>query len=143
MNDIDPDKIEENIRKLENKIKDLQGECVLASERSNDEGLSKHLMNLARTNSALGKYAALANYIARNADRAARRGRAEKTLGYAEKEAVNKSELKAEVDSKDAFLTASDAQLLADQASDLCFRTDTFLKMAQSRLSLMKGDKRG
>lgn len=130
-----------DIRKLEERVKHYQGEAVLASERGDDETLSTTLMRLARVNSALGKHAAYVNYIARNADRAARRHRATITLDEAKSQAVNKSELKAEIASKEEFANASYAQLIADQASDLCFRTDTFLKMAQSRLSLIKGDK--
>lgn len=128
------------ISKLGDLVKYYQEQVVAASDRGDPEGLSMAMLRLARINSALGKHAAYAMYIARNADRAARRHRAAQTLGYSKGQAVNKSELQAELDSKKEFQIASDAQLIADEASDLCFRTDTFLKMAQSRLSLIKGD---
>lgn len=131
---------EKNIEILEDKVKKLQGEAVIASDRGDAETLSKTLLQLARINSALGKNAAYAQYIARNTDRAARRSRAANTLDLAKKQAVNKSELQAELDAKEHFTLASEMLLLAERASDLCFRTDTFLKMAQSRLSLIKGD---
>lgn len=134
------DEVQQNIETLTEKVKTLQATCVQASDRGDPETLSKTLLQLARINSALGKNGAFAQYIARNTDRAARRTRAQSTLDYARGQAVNKSELQAELDSKQDFQLASDAQLIADQASDLCFRTDTFLKMAQSRLSLIKGD---
>lgn len=129
-----------NIETLENKVKKLQGEAVEASERGDPETLSTLLLRLARCNSALGRQAAYANYLARNADRAARRYRGERVLHHSQSMAVNKAEPNAELDAKDLFSTASEVLLLAEQASDLCFRTDTFLKMAQSRLSLIKGD---
>lgn len=132
--------VEQNIEQLMEKVKALQAVAVKASDNGDPETLSKTLLQLARINSALGKNGAYAQYIARNTDRAARRTRAQSTLDYAKGQAVNKSELQAELDSKEDFQLASDAQLIADQASDLCFRTDTFLKMAQSRLSLIKGD---
>lgn len=125
------------------KIKGLQEEATEASEKGNDEGLSTSLMRLARMNSGLGRQAAYAKYIARNSDRAARRFRASQTLAHAATMAVNKSQLQAELDAEDYFKIASDAQLLADEADDLTYRTDTFLKMAQSRLSLIKADKKG
>lgn len=128
---------------LSKKTKELQDEATTASERGNDEGLSTALMRLARNNSALGRQAAYAKYIARNADRAARRFRAQRTLELAATTAVNKSQMQAEIDSEAQFKVASDAQLVADEADDLTYRTDTFLKMAQSRLSLIKADKKG
>jgi hypothetical protein len=132
-----------DIETLSKKIASTQGEAVTAAQ-GDPESLSLTILRIARYNSALGKHAAHAKYIARNADRAARRFRAEQTLNLSKTQAVNKSELQAELDSADQFRTASDAQLIADEADDLTYRTDTFLKMAQSRLSLIKGDvKRG
>jgi hypothetical protein len=132
-----------DIETLSEKIKNKQEEITTAA-RDDPETLSISLIQLARYNSALGKHAAYAKYIARNADRAARRHRAERTLEYSASLAVNKSELKAEIESAELFKVASDAQLIADESDDLTYRTDTYLKMAQSRLSLVKGDiKRG
>lgn len=136
----DEDIMLQNIEKLSDKIESLQKAAIAASERGDPDTLSMLLMRIAYVNSALGKHGAKAQYIARNADRAARRHRANKTLGYAQGMAVNKSELQAELDSEKQFMTASEAQLIADEASDLCYRTDTFLKMSQSRLSLIKND---
>lgn len=122
-------------------IKTLQEEATTASEQGNDEGLSTSLMRLARMNAGLGRQAAYAKYIARNSDRAARRYRAGRTLELATSMAVNKSQLQAELDSEEQFKVASDAQLVADEADDLTYRTDTFMKLGQSRLSLIKQDK--
>jgi len=139
--DLTLEEVVQNIDQLESKVKQYQAVAVKASDNGDPEGLSRTILKLARVNSALGKNAAYAMYLARNADRAARRFRADKTLEYvASKLAVNRAELKAELDAKEQFKNASECQLIADQASDLCFRTDTFLKMAQSRLSLIKGD---
>ena len=128
-----------DIDMLSKKIATKQGEIVEAA-KANPETLSISLLQLARYNSALGKHAAYAKYIARNTDRAARRFRAETTLTLSKTQAVNKAELQSEIDSAKLFRVASDAQLIADEADDLTYRTDTFLKMAQSRLSLIKGD---
>lgn len=133
--------VAKDIQFFVDKIKALQDEATVASENGNDEGLSTALMQLARMNSGLGRQGAYAQYIARNADRAARRYRAKRTLELAATMAVNKSTLQAELDSEEQFKVASDAQLVADEADDLTYRTDTFLKMGQSRLSLIKGDK--
>lgn len=132
-----------DIENLTKKIRVEMDKATQASEAGDDEGLSTALMRLARLNLALGRLAAYAKYISRNADRAARRKRGELTLQYSQTQAVNKSELQAELAVKKDFQVASDAELLANEADDLTFRTDTFLKMAQSRLSLLKSDKRG
>lgn len=133
-----------DINTLRTKIQKKQGEAVTAAQDGDPETLSIVILQMARYNSALGGHAAHAKYIARNADRAARRFRAQQTLTLAQTTAVNKSQLQAEIDAEPQFTVASDAQLIADEADDLTYRTDTFLKMAQSRLSLIKGDiKRG
>lgn len=132
-----------SIENLSNKINKEMDTATVASEQGNDEGLSSSLMRLARLNMGLGRLGAYAKFIARNADRAARRRRAELTLSHSQSMAVNKSQLQAELDVKGDFEVASNAELLADEADDLTYRTDTFLKMAQSRLSLLKSDKRG
>ncbi|HET8708965.1 MAG TPA: hypothetical protein VFL85_01650 [Candidatus Saccharimonadales bacterium] len=136
----DTELTQRQIDTLTEQVKRYQDEITVASQNSDPETLSNGLLKLARINSALGRQAAYAKYLARNADRSARRFRAKQTLDYSKSAAVNKSELQAELDAKTGFRVASEAQLIADQADDLCFRTDTFLKLAQSRLSLIKND---
>lgn len=134
--------IEDVVKKIDlitPQIEKLQGEMTQAA-KGDPENLSLGLMRLARLNSALGKHAATAQWVARDGDRAARRFRADKTLEYAKTVAVNKAEKQAELDSEELFSACSRAQWVADQANDLTYRTDTFLKMAQSRLSLIKTD---
>lgn len=133
------EQVVESIDLVTTKIKTLQDEMTQDAV-GNPEGLSLGLMKLGRLNSALGRHAAYADYIARNADRAARRYRASRTLELAATTAVNKAEKQAELDSEDFFSAASYAQLVADQAKDLSYRTDSFGKFAQSRLSLIKND---
>ena len=137
------DEVSKDIEDLTVKAKKLTDEATVASEKNNDEGLSMALMKLARVNLGLGRLGAYAKYIARNADRAARRKRAQLTLEYSKTTAVNKATMQAELDVEDDFTVASDAQLVADEVSDLTFRTSEFLDMARSRLSLIKTDKRG
>lgn len=120
-------------------IKNLQDEME-EDAKDNPEGLSLKLLRLGRLNSALGRQAAYADYLARNADRAARRSRADHILKLSKEMAVNKAERQAEIDSEDVFSSASEAQLIADQAKDLSYRTDSFGKWSQSRLSLIKND---
>lgn len=135
------DQVASDIANLTNQVKNLQEEVVEASSRGDDETVSTNLLRLARVNAALGRQAAYAKYIARNAERAAKRRRAEITLELSKSQAVNKSEKEAEIAVAEDFSVASQAQLLADESDDLTYRTDTFLKMGQSRLSLLKADK--
>lgn len=144
-----------SIEKLKKKIGLKQDEAEIASQQSNDEGLSVALGSLARFNSALGQKAAYAKYIARNSNRAVERLKEQKdaersrmTLELSQTQAVGKSEHQARIDIMswipkidEAFDIYSQAKLIADQADDLTYRTDTMLKMAQSRLSLLKADK--
>lgn len=137
---------DERIARIEKIIKDYQTEGKLAMDRNNPEKLSEVLIALARANSALGTNAAFAKYIARNADRAYRRLREQKKLDYIEKGmAIGKAESAAYTDKEVAqvFEIYSEAQLLADRGDDLAYRTDTFLKMSQSALSLIKKDLHG
>ena len=143
------------IEKLKVSIQKKTDEAETASLQANDENLSISLQSLARLNSALGKRAAMAKHIARLAGRVVEKlkeqkdaRRSELTLQYSETQAVNKSEHKAKVEVMglvpeidEAFKISSLAKLLADEADDLTYRTDSFLKMGQSRLSLLKGDK--
>lgn len=145
------EEVSADIVKLTELIQKLQGEVTVASEGDSRtgippdvEGMTKKMLRLARANSALGKLGAYAKYIARNSERAYKASRAQKTLDYAKDMAVNKAEHQAFVESKEQFEIYSEAQLLADEASDLSFRTDTFLEQARTRSSLIKGDiKRG
>jgi hypothetical protein len=134
--------IEETLTYIEKITKNIkvQQNQMTEDAQDNPEGLSLGLLELGRLNSSLGRHAAYAEYIARNADRAARRFRADRTLELAKSMAVNKAEKQAELDSEEVFSAASYAQLVADQAKDLSYRTDSFAKFAQSRLSLIKSD---
>lgn len=151
----DYDQVSQDIINLKSQIKEKVDEATTASNQGNDEGLSKALNSLARINSGLGQKAAMAKYVARMASRALdklkeekKNKRSELTLTYSKTQAVGKSEHQARVDTAEMentidefFKTYNMAQLLADEADDLTYRTDTFLKMGQSRLSLLKGDK--
>lgn len=136
--------IEGQIDRLEEKIKKYQSNVVAYKENGNPEGLSNSLIRLARVNAALGGKAAYAKYIARNAERAYRRTREHGKLSHIEKGmAIGKAESKGYVDAGDVFKIYSEVQLLADRAEDLSYRTDSFMKMAQSGLSLIKQDING
>lgn len=137
---------EDQIEQLEVKIKTYQAQAMQAKERGDSETLSNTLVRLARVNSALGSKSAYALYIARNSDRAYRRIRERVKLNKInEKNAIGKAESMAYLDSQveAAFKLWSSVQLLADTANDMSYRTDTFLKMAQSGLSLIKNDING
>lgn len=150
------EELAETIEKLKAKAKKFIDAAESASQSNNDENLSLALQSLARVNSALGQKAAYAKYIARNAQRVVDSikedkdaTRSELTLMFAENQAVGKSEHQAKVQVhadfsnkiNEAFSAYSEAKLLADEADDLTYRTDTYCKMCQSRLSLMKADK--
>lgn len=157
MADLDLNKVQENIESLRGLIWQKQIEAQTASDDSNDETLSITLIIIARHNSGLGQNAATAKAIARNMKRAYESlkedrevRRAELTLKYSENGPVGKAEAKAKVDAAEefkplinkAFEVYNEVQLIADQADDMTFRTDTFLKMSQTRVSLIKADKR-
>jgi hypothetical protein len=138
--------LEDQLYELEKKVKAYQTTAMLAKERGDAETLSNTLVRLARVNSAVGGKSAYAAYVARNADRAARRLRSRTKLGFiSDKHAIGKAEEMANIDKKveKAFLVHSEVQLIADTFSDLSYRTDTFLKMSQSALSLIKQDING
>lgn len=145
-----------SIEKLKAGIQKLQDDAEVASQSGDDENLSITLQSLARKNSALGQRAAYAKYISRNAQRVVDSLKEEKdakrsqyTLTYSEQQAVGKSEHQAKVKVHDlysekieeAFRVYSESRLVADEADDLTYRTDTYCKLAQSRLSLLKADK--
>lgn len=135
-----------DIDKLTDEINRLQKVCIKASEGEegmppDPETLSQTLLQLARTNSALGRRAAYAKYVARNAERAFKAAKDQyKVDAINEGKTASYGDTQREIRSGAEFKIFSDAQLIADEASDLCFRTDTFLKMAQTRVSLIKGD---
>lgn len=136
----------EQIEELEKKIKEYQSKILFAKEKGDPENLSNNLIRLARVNSALEGKASYAKYIARNADRAYRRLREQVKLDkISGGSPIGKAESEAYIDNKvdTAFKIFSEVQLMADNAEGLGFRTDTFMKMAQSGLSLIKNDVRG
>lgn len=129
------------INRLTDLIKHYQGEVITASGNNDPENLSQAILKLGRLNSALGRHAAFAKYIARNAEHAYKAARDQKKLAAMESgESGTKAETRRYTQTGMEHEAWSEAQLIADQADDLCFRTDTFLKMSQSRLSLIKGD---
>lgn len=135
---------EEQIEQLQEKIKKYQSQVLGYKENGNPEGLSNTLIRLARVNAALGSKASYAKYIARNAERAYRRERESNKLKHIELGmAIGKAESKGYVEADTSFKIYSQVQLLADQAEDMAYRTDTFLKMSQSGLSLIKQDIQG
>jgi len=136
--------IESQIDELQKRIKKYQSNAIGYKENGNPEMLSNTLIRLARVNSALGSKAAFAKYVARNADRAYRRCREQSKLDYIDTGmAIGKAESKGYLAAGDVFKIYSDSQLLADTAEDMAYRTDTFLKMSQSGLSLIKQDIQG
>lgn len=137
---------DDQLAALNELVKKYQSNAVGAKERGDAETLSNTLIRLARVNSALGGKAAYAMYIARNAERVYRRVREGKKLqAITEKNAIGKADSMAYVDAEveKAFKLYTEVQLLADKASDMSYRTDTFLKMSQSGLSLIKNDING
>lgn len=137
---------DDQLAKLDKLVKTYQSTALAAKERGDAETLSNTLIRLARVNSALGGKAAYAMYIARNSERVYRRVRETvKLQAIADKNAIGKADSMAYVDDEveAAFRLYSEVQLLADRASDMSYRVDTFLKMAQSGLSLIKNDING
>lgn len=136
----------EQMAELDKLVKKYQTTAMTAKEKGDPETLSNTLIRLARVNSALGGKAAYAKYIARNAERAYRRTREQiKLQKIEEKNAIGKAESLGYVadDTEEVFKIWSNAQLLADTADDMAYRTDTFMKMSQSGLSLIKKDLHG
>lgn len=134
---------DDQLKELDKLVKQYQSTALAAKERGDAETLSNTLIRLSRVNSALGGKAAYALYIARNSERLYRRVRENKKLAaIAANNAIGKADSMAYVDQdvERAFALYSQVQLLADTASDMSYRTDTFLKMGQSGLSLIKND---
>lgn len=157
MANLDLNLTEENIEKLRTRIQKLGAEAEKASNDSNDETLSITLLSLARANSGLGQNAAVAKAIARDMKRVYDQLRedekirvSELTLRYSESGPVGKSEHQAKIDAskefkpliRDAFVLYNEVQLIATRADDLTFRTDTYIRLGQTRVSLLKSDKR-
>ena len=131
MEDFD-DKIAKATNKVNARILELQDNL------NNVELLSLNLPKLAVANISLGRYAAYATYLARNAERAYKRKREDQKLHYMfQKWTAAKSEAQAFVDVEADFQVYSEAQRVADEARDLTYRTDTFIDQARSRLSLI------
>ena len=155
---LDLNKVQEDIENLTQNIWKKQTEASAASENSNDETLSILITTIAMYNSSLGRNAAIAKAIARDMKRAYESLKEDKetrravlTLEYSQDGPVGKAEARAKVEAaeefkpliSDAFKVYNEVQLIADQADDLTYRTDTFLKMSQTRVSLIKADKKG
>lgn len=137
---------DDQLKELDKLVKSYQSTALAAKERGDAETLSNTLIRLARVNSALGGKAAFALYIARNSERVYRRIREQTKLdAINNKNAIGKADSMAYVDDEveKAFRLYSEVQLLADRASDMSYRVDTFIKMGQSGLSLIKKDIHG
>jgi len=148
MSQVDSLKVDlvEDLDKLRVLIKKYQDEATRAGERGDPESLRNALVRLSRTNAALGAKASRAKYIARLADRVYRSHRDSKKLAYiSDGNAIGKAESMAYVhkSTDELFNAYNECQLLADEADDLAYKTDTFLKMAQSSLSIIKNDIQG
>jgi len=152
-----PDALSESIEKLMILARSKQDDAEIASKANDDETLSLTLTALAMVNTSLGKRGSWASYIARNAGEVvkvikeeAKIRISELTLEYSQTQPVGRSEHQAKVDAhkeykdkiKEAFTAWSDAQQVADEIESLGYRLDSYLKMCQSRLSLMKSEKR-
>ena len=158
MPELDLNKTQENIESLKGKIWEKQTEATLASDNSNDETLSVVLLEIARHNSALGQNAATAKAIARDMKRVVDDLKKERDIKVSQLtldlvnsgSPVGKAEHRAKVSAHkefkplidNAFSIYNKVQLIADQADDLSFRTDTFTKLGQTRVSLLKADKK-
>ena len=152
-----PDALSESIDKLMVLVRTKQDAAENASINNDDETLSLTLTALAMVNTLLGKRGAWASYIARNAEQVvkvlkeeAKIRISELTLEYSQTQPVGRSEHQAKVDAykeykdkiKESFDAWSDAKQVADEVESLGYRVDSYLKMCQSRLSLMKSEKR-
>jgi len=151
------DELSESIEKLITLARKKQDEAEVASKANDDENLSLTLTALAMVNTSLGKRGAWATYIARNAEQVVKVMReeykiriSELTLDYSQTQPVGRSEHQAKVDAykeykdkvKEAFDAWSTAQQIADEIESLGYRLDSYIKMCQSRLSLMKTEKK-
>lgn len=122
-------------------VKELQERITEAVIQSDPESMSTLNTKLAQTNTRLGRLAAKAKYYARMSERAYRNERERLKLAHMEDGmAAGKAESKAYLQCEELFKSYNEIQLMADEADDTCYRTDTLLKMSQSRLSLIKGD---
>lgn len=138
--------IDDQLKELEKLVNKYQSTAVAAKERGDAETLSNTLVRLARVNCALGTKAKYALYVSLNAKRAHLRVYQITKLNLiAQKNPIGKAEAMADIDQnvESVFKIYLDAKLLADTFDDLSYRTDTFLKMAQSGLSLIKNDIQG
>lgn len=138
--EVDENELTATLTTLMNRANQMMSTIDKASKENDPETASVVLVELARANSILAKKSAYAKYIARNADRAARRFRGNTTIELSKTMAVNKAEPMAEEKAKDLFKVASEAQLAADEAVDFGFRVDTFLDMARTRIALIRED---
>lgn len=139
-----PDQVSKDIAKLEAAVKELQQVCVKASNLGDPETLSQKLMELGRVNSALGRRAKSAVYIARTAEHAYKKAREQyKIDAIADGKSATFGDTQRYLKSTGDHDVWAKAAMVAEQADDLAYRTSDFMKMAQSRLSLIKGDIRG
>lgn len=134
-----------DIEKLEERVKYYQGSIDTASKNGDIETLSVDCVHLARVNSALAKHSKYVMYLARNAEHAYKAAREQYKI-----DAINDGKSATYGDTQRYIKSTQEHQIwssalrIGEEAGELAFRTDTFLKMAQSRGSILREDsKRG
>lgn len=135
------EQVSADIESLTDLAKSWTDKCTIASNAGDPESLSMGLMELARVNSSLGRRGKYAMYIARQAEHAYKRAREEyKVEAIEQKKTASFGDTQRYIKSTPEHTVWNEALLVAEQAEDLAYRTGDFLKMAQSRLSLIKND---
>lgn len=133
-----------DIGKLEERVKYYQATIVKATENNDLETLSTDLVHLARVNTNLGRLAKYVMYLARNAEHAYKAAREQYKLNAIDGgKSATYGDTQRYIKSTDEHQIWSYALLIGSQAEETAFRTDTFLKMGQSKSSLLKGDMHG
>lgn len=139
--------VSEELLKLHSMVKDLTHQAVVASGDAKEgrvadpETLRNVLLRLARVNSSLGKKAAKAKWVARWAEHAYKAAREQYKVDAIESgKTASYGDTQRYIKSTEEHKIWNDAQWLADESEDLRFTTDTFLKLGQSNLSIIRGD---
>lgn len=135
------EQVEKDINNLTDRVKELHDICTKASNGGDPETLSVNLLELARVNSGLGRRGKYAMYIARNAEHAYKAAREQyKVDAINAGKSATYGDTQRYIRSTDDHRVYSEALLIGEQAGDLAYRTDTFLDLARSRLSLIGKD---
>ena len=158
MTEIDLNEVQAEIEDLKARINKEQNTASVASTTQNDEGLSLSLERLALLNSRLGHQSSITKYLSRNAKQVVDALKEEQDyhrskttlLLIGKGSPVGRSEHEAKMIAHElykdkrqkAFEAYTEVKLIADDVDDLVFRNGDYLKIAQSRLSLLKADKK-